>query len=65
MIRWIIRWRVRQLRKAKLVRVERFKLAFDHGDHAMATKHRRMIDWYVRRIAELTGEPEWVHTKGD
>ena len=59
---WFTRMRVRALRKAKLIRVERFKLAFDSGDHKRANKHREALGWYLRRIAALTGEPENVST---
>jgi hypothetical protein len=66
MMAWLlegfVRMRVRQLRKAKLIRRERFVLAFDRGDMKAATKHRIKLGWYLRRIAALTGEPESVST---
>jgi hypothetical protein len=55
---WWTAFRVRRLRRAKLLRIERFKLACDRGDMDLATRHRRRLWWYCQRIAALTGEPE-------
>lgn len=55
---WFTAFRIRRLRKAKLIRVQRFQLAMKHGDMVLATKHRKALRWYKLRLEHLTGEPE-------
>lgn len=55
---WLTRLRVQLLRRSKLLRVERFKLAFDDGDFDGANHHRHALYFYCKRIERLTGEPE-------
>lgn len=60
MLRWFRRLRIRRLRKAKLIRLERFELAMAAGNMDMATEHRKELGWYVERIEALTGQTEYL-----
>lgn len=57
---WFTALRVHQLRKAKWIRLDRFRLAVKAGDHTTATAHRKALADYIQRIESLTGRPEPV-----